>query len=67
MIIREPKRWAAFADGAGKVFMGIRAFVGQGKVVIEVPVGGLGVDGKAGVLRNGQRDVAVAVLDGDIA
>ncbi len=58
---------AAVAYRAGKVLVGVRSLRGQGEIIVQLAVGGLGVDREAGVFGNSESDGAIAVLDGDIA
>ena len=59
---------AAVADGAVVGLCGVSLpLASSGEVVVEVAVGGLGLNGEAGVFGDGDVDRAVAVFDGDVA
>lgn len=58
---------ASASDRAREVLVCIGSLGWEGEVVVEIAVGGLGIHREAGSLRNGKRDIAVPVLDGDIA
>src|SRR6266851_2940859 len=64
---READKRSTLADGSAEVLAVVAALGREGEVVLEVAVGGFGLNCEAGLLGNRDIDGAVAILDGDVA